>query len=297
MSTGQTITNLDVSTSPYEEQQLRNQLYQKIDVNLNEGIKEAKAQVFLWYKKNPTSKPITRIQFSFNNDMKTGLVDAEYTQINKDLNAGVPGDHIFLWYFRGSSPNENPIMNLKVTKDAKEEPALLLDGWERLGCDLNRHAGGNYIYLWVKREKPSYVSEVTASVDFYADKHLFELGYTRVDEDTNRGAAGPNQIFIWYRRTTDISKALTDLDISTSPREESTLRAKGFKKVNVNLNKGTTGKSIFLWYKGKCDPQIKTMVLLVNPQARDEYAKAGIVVLNKNLNDGNEGIEMYLAYK
>lgn len=62
MSTGQRIINLGISTSPYEEEQLKNQLYQKIDVNLNEGIKEAKTQVFLWYKKHPTSKPITRIQ-------------------------------------------------------------------------------------------------------------------------------------------------------------------------------------------------------------------------------------------
>ncbi|XP_016108367.1 uncharacterized protein [Sinocyclocheilus grahami] len=296
MSTGQKITNLEVSTTPLQEEQFRKQLYQKIEVNLNEGIKEPKPQVFLWYKKDPQIQPITRIEFSFNNDMKTGLVDAEYTQIDKDLNAGVSGDHIFLWYFRGSTPNDNPIISLKVTKDAKEEPALLLEGWERLGCDLNRNAGGNVIYLWVKRERLNYISEVTASVDFYADKHLFELGFTRVDEDTNRDARG-YQIFIWYRRTTDISKALTALDVSTSPREESSLKAKGFRKVNADLNKGTSGDSVYLWYKGKCDAQIKTMVLLVNPQAWDEYAKAGIVVINKNLNSGNKGREMYLAYK
>ncbi|XP_077068421.1 uncharacterized protein LOC143721667 [Siphateles boraxobius] len=228
--------------------------------------------------------------------MEIGLADAEYSKVNKDLNTGVRGDPIFLWYYSGSTESDIPIVSLNVTKDAKEEPALLQDGWERLGCDLNRGAGGNYIYLWVKREKPSYICEVTASVDFYADKHLFELGFTRVDEDTNRGAGG-NQIFIWYRRRIDMSKALTALDVSTCAREESNLRIKGFKRVNADLNKGTTGKSIYLWYiKGNCGSPIKAMVLLVNPQSWDEYTKANIVI-NKNLNDGNKGMDMYLAYK
>lgn len=108
MSTCQYITSIDVSTSPCEENELRRHLYQKIDVNLNEGIKEATTQVFLWYKKDTVTppKPITRIQFSFNTDMRTGLVDAEYKPVNKDLNTGVCGDHIFLWYYSGSTESE-----------------------------------------------------------------------------------------------------------------------------------------------------------------------------------------------
>lgn len=188
-------------------------------------------------------------------------------------------------------------MNLQVTRDAKEEPALLQDGWERLGCDLNRNAGGNFIYLWVKREKPSYICEITASVDFFSDKCLFELGYTRVDEDTNRGAGG-NYVFLWYRRTTDKRKALTALNISTSLQEEAKLQAEGFKKISVNLNKGTSGGDVYAWHKKEgCESQIQAMVLLTNNKAWNEYQKAGISFVEKNLNYGNNGWIIYLAYK
>lgn len=295
MANGKQITKLNVSTSKDEEEILSAQGYQLINVDLNEGT--GGKQVFLWYKTECGNKPVTRIQFSFFNNMKSGLADAGFTLVNRDLNAGVCGDHIFLWYFCGSTEYDNPIVQLTVTKDAREEPALLQDGWERVGCDLNRKAEGNFIYLWVKREKPSYICEITASVDFTSDKHLFELGYTRVDEDTSRGAGG-NYVFLWYRRTTDRTKALTALDVSISRQEETNLQSKGFKKVAVNLNKGTSGHDVYAWHiKEGCESQIQAMVLLINCKAWIEYQKAGINFVDRNLNVGNKGWEMYIAYK
>ncbi len=142
------ITKLNVSTTKDEEEILGAQGYQLISVDLNEGT--GKNRVFLWYKKECGNRAVTRIQFSFNDSMKSGLADAGYELVNRDLNA----DPIFLWYFYGSIESDIPIVDLEATK---EEPALLKDGWERLGCDLNRNAGRSYIYLWVKREKPGSV--------------------------------------------------------------------------------------------------------------------------------------------
>ncbi|ROI26834.1 hypothetical protein DPX16_23852 [Anabarilius grahami] len=295
MANGKQITKLNISTTKDEEEILGAQGYQLINVNLNQGT--GGSQVLLWYKKECGNKPVTRIQTSFSNDMKSGLAEAGYELVNRDLNAGSCGDHIFLWYFCGSTEHDIPIVNLKVSKEAKEEPALLQDGWERLGCNLNRKAGGNFIYLWVKREKPSYICEITASVDFISDKHLFELGYTRVDENTNDGAGG-NYVFLWYRRTTDKSNALTALNISTSLQDTTNLQAKGFKKLSVNLNNGTSGKDVYAWHiKEGCEMQIQTMVLLINCNAWNAYQKAGIIFVDKNLNEGNNGYKMHLAYK
>ncbi|ROL27956.1 hypothetical protein DPX16_11086, partial [Anabarilius grahami] len=249
------ITKLGVSTTKDDEEILGAQGYQLLNADLNEGT--GKNRVFLWYKKECGLRPVTRIQFSFLREMKDGLVDAGYELVNKDLNAGVGGDHIFLWYFYGNTEFDLPIVNIEVSKDAKEEPALLKDGWERLGCDLNRGAGGNYIYLWVKREKPSYICEITATTDFKSDKQKFDLGFTRVDENTNRGAGG-NSIYLWYRRTTDKSKALTALNVSTDFQENVRLQNEGFKKVSVNLNAGTTGNDVYAWYLNEgCESQIK----------------------------------------
>ncbi|KAK9963847.1 hypothetical protein ABG768_007008 [Culter alburnus] len=294
MASGQQITKLDVSTSQEEEQILGAQGYQLINVNLNEGARGNR--ILLWYKKESGKRPVTRIEFSFTDKMKPGLADAGYEVVNRDLNAGTGGDHIFLWYLYGSTKYDMPIVELEVTKAAKEEPALLKDGWERLGCDLNRNASRTIIYLWVKREKTSYIQEIAATVDFSSDKHMFELGYTRVCEDTNRNAGGKNLVFLWYRCTTDKSKALTDLNISTSLQEESKLQKEGYKVLSVDLNKGTTGKKVYPWYKKEGDQPIQAMVLLINRDAWDEYKKAGINFIEKNLNEGNGDCAMYMAY-
>ncbi|XP_026063846.1 uncharacterized protein LOC113046920 isoform X1 [Carassius auratus] len=273
------VTKLNVSTTKDEEEILAANGYQLINSDLNEGT--GKNRVFLWYKKECGLKPVTRIQFSFSEQMKSGLADAGYELVDKDLNAGAGGDFIFLWYFYGSTESDIPIMNLEVTKDAEEEPALLKDGWERLGCDLNRKVGGKYIYLWVKREKPSYICEITATVDFSCDRYMFEQGFTRVDEDTNRDAGG-NYVFFWYRRTTDKSKALTALNVSTSPQEQAKLQASGFNMVVADLSVGAGGKYIHAWYrKERRESQIQAMVLLINPDAWKEYQKAGISFVEK----------------
>ncbi len=291
------ITKLNVSTTKDEEEILGAQGYQLInnDLNLNEGTDQNR--VFLWYKKECGLKPVTRIQFSFNDDMKSGLADAAYELVDRNLNAGAGGDPIFLWYFYGSTESDIPITNLEISKDAKEEPALLKDGWERLGCDLNRNAGRcKFIYLWVKREKPSYICEITATVDFSSDKQKFDLGFTRVDEDTNRGAVG-DKVFLWYRRSTDKSKALTALNVSINFQENVRLQNEDFKKLSVNLNSGTSGKDVYAWYLNKgCEAQIKNIVLLVNSDAWTVYQKAGVSFVDKNLNEGNKGKKMYLAY-
>ncbi|XP_026063848.1 uncharacterized protein LOC113046922 [Carassius auratus] len=289
------ITKLNVSTTKDEEDILAANGYQLINSDLNEGT--GKNRVFLWYKKECGLKPVTRIQFSFSEQMKSGLADAGYELVDKDLNAGAGRDSIFLWYFYGSTESDIPIMNLEVTKDAEEEPALLKDGWERLGCDLNRKVGGKYIYLWVKREKPSYICEITAIIDFSSDKQKFDLGFTRVDEDTNLDAGG-NQVFLWYRRTTDKSKALTALNVSIDFQENVRLQNEDFKKLSVNLNSGTTGKEVYAWYLTEgCESQIKNMVLLINPDAWTVYQKAGVNFINKNLNEGNKGRKIYIAYQ
>ncbi|XP_048042541.1 uncharacterized protein LOC125266126 [Megalobrama amblycephala] len=295
MASGQPITKLKISTCKAEEEILRAQDYHLINVDLNNGT--GGNRVLLWYKKESGNRPVTRIEFSFTDQMKSGLVDAGYELVNRDLNAGAAGDFIFLWFFCGSTEYDIPIVDLAVTIDATEEPALLKGGWERLGCDLNRNAGGNFIYLWVKREKTSYIQDVAATVDFSSDKHMFELGYTRVGEDTNRGAGGQNFVFLWYRCTTDKSKALTHLNISTSHQEEEKLQNEGYKKLSVDLNTGTDGKFVFLWYKKEECQSIQAMVLLIYSKAWFEYQNAGINFIEKNLNEGNNGWEIYMAYK
>ncbi|KAL0979768.1 hypothetical protein UPYG_G00189400 [Umbra pygmaea] len=211
MSKMEYITDIAVSTDANQEQGLSNQHFKMINVDLNKGTKGN--PVYLWYKKG-TTNPITRLQAAFTDEMKSGLTKAGYHHVNGNVNEGT-GDAIYFWYYKGITEYDNPIMDLKVTTAENEEAVYYRDGYEHLACDLNRNAGGNYIYLWVKKEKKMLVSDISVTTDYGLDERLFNQGYTRVDEDVNRGAGGTYS-FIWYRQSQSQSNAITHLSLSTN---------------------------------------------------------------------------------
>ncbi|XP_044185531.1 uncharacterized protein LOC122965486 isoform X3 [Thunnus albacares] len=284
------ITHLDVSLNTDEEQNLQVQGYLKINVNLNKGA--GGNNIYIWYSKEHEAPSITRLQVTFNNDMAVGLIKAGYTKINKDLNAGAAGDHIYLWYFRGQTEYDTPIVDIDVTTDAESGGRKFRFGWERLACDLNRCVCGNWIYAWVKREKQTYICDVTATDSYGSDADLLQAGYIRVDEDTNKGAGGAF-VFIWYRQTTDPKRALKALQISTTNTQYQQLQQQNYTSVSVNLNEGTGGHPVYLWFKQEGSRPIKAITILVNLAAVEVYVKAGVKVIKRDLNGGKT---VYLCY-
>lgn len=139
---------------------------------------------------------------------------------------------------KGSSSYNIPIMNLKVTIEPEDEAQPFRAGWERLACDLSQGTGQKWIYLWVKREEPTYICEICITDDFASHASLFQDGFIRVDEDTNRRAGGP-YIYIWYRQTTDAEQAFNDLQISTNDQEFKSFQKQQYDQVDGDLNKGT----------------------------------------------------------
>ncbi|CAI5657124.1 unnamed protein product [Oreochromis niloticus] len=291
-SVGQYITELQVSLDEAEETYLSSQGFIKIDVDLNKGA-EGK-YIYLWYKKG-SSSPITRIQLTFNHGMSRGLITAGYQKINKNLNAGTSGDYIYLWYYRGNSEYDVPIVDLHVSIEAREEAQMFAFGWERLACDLNRKARGKWIYLWVKRERPTYICDITANADYDGDADYFQNGYIRVDEDTNRGAGG-SFVFIWYRQTTNSQRAITDLKISTDNIDEILFWYMGFTRVTTDLSKGAGGSYVYLWYKKDSGLPIRAVSVIVNTAAVEQYRYPRVFIRQKNLNSGNKGNTLYLTF-
>ncbi|XP_042246772.1 uncharacterized protein LOC121882520 [Thunnus maccoyii] len=291
---GNYITHLDMSLNKTEEKELKSHGFKKIDVDLNEGA--GGKQIYIWYKKESGVPPITRLQVTFNSDMIAGLREAGYTKIDKDLNAGARGDNIYLWYFSGCDKDyDTPIVDMDVTIDAVPDSQKFGSGWERLACDLNRKAGGNWIHAWVKRERQTYICDVAATQTSILDLDLFQDGYIRVDENTNRGAGGVF-LFIWYRQTTDPKLALNDLQISTNDSQFHDLKSKNYKQVSVNLNEGTKGNEVYLWFKqDEFKKPIKAITVLVNSDAMKAYDDAGLNVIKRNLNTGNKGTTEYLS--
>ncbi|XP_019209287.1 uncharacterized protein LOC109198108 [Oreochromis niloticus] len=291
------ITELQVSWNEDDEEKFTKEGFSKIPVNLNKGT--GGNTIYLWYKKG-TGSGISTIQFSFSQEMTNGLFEAGYTKIPKNLNEGAGRDEIYLWYSK--SEKNVPIVDIDVTEDADAEAQKFKDGWERLACDLNRNAGGNLIYLFVKREKQTYISEIMTTVDCSGDGDKFKNGYIRVDENTNRGAKERGSttptIFLWYRLSTFPKDAYRDLKVSTNQSECEMYEQKGYKKVEQNLNEGTGGNKVYLWYK-KADSNnpIKAVTVITNiPGAVEPYQRAGVKIIQESLNTGNNGVFIYVCF-
>jgi len=289
------ITDIKVSLNEAEEEQLLREGFTPNPVNLNKRAGGDK--VHIWYKRG-SGAAITKIQVSFNDDMIGSLMTNRYMKVDGDLNAGTGGDSIYLWYAGGCSEYDIPIVDLFVSTEPQGESQLFQFGWERLSCNLNRRSSGSRIYLWVRKEKPAYICDITATADFKEDFILIQQGYIRVDESTNR-AAGGKKVFIWYRQHPDSQKALTDLQISTNPSEMEKWQRKHYEQVDQDLNDGTTGPPVYLFYsknQSKSNPPIKTATLLVKKIGLASYEKAGVQVIQENLNIGNDGAAEFLCF-
>ncbi|XP_074472710.1 uncharacterized protein LOC141756671 [Sebastes fasciatus] len=279
------ISQVNVSLDKADEQQFANQGFTKINVDLNKGI--GGKCVYIWFKHG--SVAITKLQVTFNDEMAVGLINAGYTKIDKNLNAGADGDFIYLWYFRGSGEYNTPIEAIDVTTDADGEALKFKNGWERLACDLNRGAAGSWIHAWVKREKKTYICDVTATVSYETDSDHYKKGFIRLDEDTNRGAGG-YFVFIWYRQTPDSQRALSELNVSTNDREYQSLEQQKYTPVCANLNEGTGGNRVNLWYKkDHVKHPVTAITLLIGAANIKAYKVTGVPVIEKNLNTGNGG--------
>ncbi|XP_055369335.1 uncharacterized protein LOC129604917 [Betta splendens] len=285
---GLCLTKLEVSLTKVDEQQLIAENFIKLSANLG---KSGKNEIFLWYKLEQVStSAISRIQFSYNDNMAQGLIDAGFSKIEKSLNEGASGDSIYLWYYVGPCSTECPIMEIDLTTGIKSEVAKCLAGWEKMSCNLN--SGESYIHLWGKRFAQMYVSAITVTTTFEEHADLFKKNYNRVDKANNQ-----NSVFIWYQLTNDEEDALRDLKVSVNKDEYRSYQAQGYTVVNKDLNVANEDNTINLWYK-KDGPEnpIKTVFVLTNKAAVEAFKEIGVNVIEKNLTGGKEGAIEYLYF-
>ncbi|TNN28630.1 hypothetical protein EYF80_061223 [Liparis tanakae] len=289
------ITHLAVHRHGADEQKLQSQGFKKINLNLNKGSGGEAA--YLWCKKGRDEAPVTRLQMSFNVQMRVGLISAGYTKCDSPFFNAEEVDPISVWSFQGSTEYDSPIVEMYYTADPESEAQMFSQGWEKWGCDLNRKLGGAwFLFCWLKREKQNYICDVAATDSFTSDERYFRDGYIRLDEDARRGA-GSAFVFLWYRQTTDLKRAIRDLKISANESEFQALQEKGYQPMGFNFNEWTQGTPMYLWHKrdGSNGP-IKAVDLLLNMEAVEPFEKAGITVIKNNLNTGIKGRTELLCF-
>lgn len=287
------VTELQVSTNPQEEIQYQD--LNKVFANLNEGINAN--SIYLWYKRGDCLA-ITRIQLSFDDVTSLVLKAAGYMKVDKNLNKGAGGDIIYLWYRKMSSENRVPITGVDATTTPSEAAMKMISGWEPLACDLNRGAGGDQVYLWVKRERTTYIKKIVTTINISGNEQLLQDGYIRLDESTNRGTSGI-PIFLWYLPTTNQEEAIRDLVVSINDEEFQSYAKQNYKALSQDLNSGAGGQQVFLWYKKDSSTKkpIQSMTMLVGSSAVEPFKNVGVQVICKNLNSGSPSTtELQLAF-
>lgn len=295
----QYITSIGGSRNEAEEKELQAQGFCKIDLK-QESFRNA---VLLWSKKSKKQQgelPITRFQVSFNDEMSEGLIKAGYT---KAVEFVTPEGAVVLWYFCGTTLHDIPIVEMDVSSTPDEEIVKIKEGWEKVGCNVSDVIGRSG-YLWIKREKPTYICDVTATNSYDKDAELFQEGYIRIDETTNTIFSGfKSTNFLWYRLSTDAKSAILDLKISANTDEYQQYLQQGYTLTDVNLNNGTGGRTVFLWHKEeecefpeKDQTHVTTMLLFHHKFVIHMLQNAKVNVNEKNINEGNCGAERFLCF-
>jgi len=100
----------------------------------------------------------------------------------------------------------------------------------------------------IDQTKKEYIESVVITSNKSQDKAKTQndyasKGYILLDKDLNKGAGG-NYIYIWYKKTTDPNKALTDIRFTYGDFGD----IPGFYTKNqIDLNAGAGGRHIYMW--------------------------------------------------
>lgn len=136
-----------------------------------------------------------------------------YYLIPQDLNEGAGGDFIYVLFKYGwdTDTDPAPITGMRVVNASMGDVALPGDIKPAGFCDLNRGAGGDYIYLYFSRGGPNALRSI-ATKDTDHARYYYSVpsgivqadggrAYAWIDRELNRSAGGDN---IFIGSTTDL---------------------------------------------------------------------------------------------
>ncbi|KAI9495877.1 Metallo-dependent phosphatase-like protein [Zychaea mexicana] len=227
----------------------------RLDGNLNEGAPVAdddntdNTALFLYYTKDRATShnPITSMI------VKTGshpVVSADYVRVPMNLNQGVGGESIYLFY--SQADNKDPITAISAKACLTDD--CYMDGWHRVEKDVNEGViVGMRVYLFYQRVRGQ--PPVTDVAVILNDQSTPE-GYQKVDVDLNQLTIRGASIHLWYQ----VKEQPTDDEYKNAIQElaieygHPSVVPFGWTRVQADLNsdgdgKGSFGEPTFLFYR------------------------------------------------
>lgn len=125
-------------------------------------------------------------------------------------------------------------------------------------------------------------------------------GYTKVSYDLNKGVGG-KYIYLCYREASyspngSNKKCITDIKFITG---KNATEPYGYTKIDTDLNKGASGKYIYLCYEeADYNPtQAIEDIKVVGGYDSNTPAPDGYTRISQDLNEGASGEYIYLCYE
>jgi len=169
----------------------------KITNDLNKGAGTGSGYVYLTVKH---ARPyyIADIKVLYGKDT---LAPEGYYRLPGDLNKGTGSDseNIFLYYKLGKDPKA-AVTDLFIASDENESKAKQKkpEGYDIIEVDLNKGAGGNFIYLCYKKDKANI--PITDLKILFNDKKA-GYGFIKINNDLNKGSGNDTDyIYLAYRK-------------------------------------------------------------------------------------------------
>ena len=236
-------------------------------------------------------------------DEKDDFSKDGYKKLATDLNKGAGGKFIYLWYTTTKNKKE-AIVDLRISSagwPAADAQNAHYPGYTRIGYDLNKGAGGHYIYLWYRKSSTGkgaiqelridslgYEQPDINEKDWYTAKANQEYeGISNLNEK-----AGGNYIYLRFKAPEREQFYIKDIVF---------YEKSGYEKINVDLNKDAGGSYIYLWYSTTTNPNEAITDLRISSAKKDKNAKnsgyTGYTRIDKDLNKGAGGHYIYLWYR
>ena len=123
--------------------------YKRVEVDLNAGAGGKFIYLLKLIEDIPEEEAISEIfvlSIKGSSNFKTASSGPDITWIRQDLNEGAEGDYMYLGFRKGGVP----ITEIDAVF-GDERNVDIPAGWNKIDLDLNRGAGGKFIYLIYQR--------------------------------------------------------------------------------------------------------------------------------------------------
>ena len=119
-------------------------------------------------------------------------------------------------------------------------------GYNKIPVDLNKGAGGEYVYLCYSTEPGEPITNIQVFASNSAEFPI-QNGYTKIDKDLNKGVKG-RYIYLCYTGSRAF-KPIAQVNVIQSPSREVYPPTVEWIRINQDCSEGAKGEYTYVVYK------------------------------------------------